>query len=204
MIFTKTLTSWRNLELLEGENLQSFSARALNDAARWVEIVSLNNLVYPWVTDDPAVAAAGNVAIWGDFLVIPANNDATQQNYNQESVFLSDMRLREGRLDALDGDIRIVTGIENLTHSIQLRLRADHKDLFFHPQFGSRIRELLGDKNNFAALLLSREYARSAIMQDNRVSSISRMDVILEGDTIFIHIEAIAISGNTFTLKESF
>lgn len=78
-----------------------------------------------------------------------------------------------------------VSGIDNLTQALTLRLLVDQGELeaLGHPRYGSRIRELLGAKLDRANLELMRRFVRQSLLDDPRVAEVVRVVVQPRFDT---------------------
>src|SRR4051794_20865880 len=102
---------------------------------------------------------------------------------NGADPFGTDLALRFGR----DGEVDLnpagegtVSGLDNLRQALTIRLLVDHGELagLGHPNYGSRIRELLGERLDRANRELLRRYVRHALMQDPRVADVLEVSVV--------------------------
>jgi phage baseplate assembly protein W len=72
-----------------------------------------------------------------------------------------------------DDDIRRVTFYSNLQQAIIDRLRTQIGEITLHPNYGSRLPELIGTNANELTLSLCRMHVREALLQEPRISTIS-------------------------------
>ncbi len=77
-----------------------------------------------------------------------------------------------------DGDLQTVTEEYNVGQAVVSRLRIRRGELIDlgHPQFGSRLFELIGEPNNEATRELIRNIAKESISADPRIKEIRRID----------------------------
>jgi phage baseplate assembly protein W len=72
------------------------------------------------------------------------------------------------------GDLQVVSGRENLGQALMQRLMTRKGELsdLGHPEYGSRLHDLVGRPNNQATRDLVRLYAKECVMQEPRVRDI--------------------------------
>lgn len=192
--FDRPLVGFRFVEVRRGDTLQAIAAREMGDATRWHEIISYNRLVPPYVTDDEAEAGPG-VVLAGGMLMVPAPAAVTVAT-DPEQVFERDAELRSGQLVVGDdGDLRVVSGRDNLRQAIRNRIETDRGEIIFHPAYGSQIRQLLGTVNGPTAGLLAAQYARTAVESDPRIQRVTQSVAEVAGDVVRVSVEAEPIVG---------
>jgi phage baseplate assembly protein W len=99
------------------------------------------------------------------------------------------------------GDIELARGRENLGQSIMHRLMTRKGELagLGHPEYGSRLHELIGMPNNEPARDLVRLYAKECIMQEPRVKDILSIEAFANLDdpgAITLNITILPIKSN--------
>lgn len=74
----------------------------------------------------------------------------------------------------LGGDLATRTGLSNLAQAIVNRLLTRQGELaeLGHPDYGSRLHELVGELNNRRARILAEMYIREALAQESRVAEV--------------------------------
>lgn len=105
-------------------------------------------------------------------------------------LFGSDLQIveRAGGLDlqpAAGGDLALAVGNDNIAQALALRLavRKGELALLGWPDYGSRLHELLGERNNTRTHLKLMAFARAAIEQDPRVREVSAVEArVLPGE----------------------
>lgn len=193
--FERTLTGTRLAETLYGETIQAFSLRELGDANRWAEIVWLNKLMPPYITDDAALVRSG-VILSGSTLLVPSPKQVASSSIDPDLVFERDCQLTNKLLtDDGAGDFSLVAGRPNLKQQIVHRLVTQKGDLIRHPEYGNSAGMLVGKINGPIAGVLAGEYVRSALLSDFRVSKVSSVSATVSGDKIAIDAEVVPISG---------
>jgi phage baseplate assembly protein W len=82
------------------------------------------------------------------------------------------------------GDLMTVHGRQNLGQAILHRLLTRRGELaeLGHPEYGSRLHELVGEPNNSRTRDLVRLYAKECIAQDPRIHEIARLAVHTAAD----------------------
>lgn len=192
--FDRELFGFRFVEIRHGDTLQAIAARELGDGARWHEIVAYNNLVAPFITDDPAQARPG-VALSGTLLRVPAPTPVVETTINPEEVFETDIELNRGQIMADRGDMVLVAGRANLRQALRHRIETDRGELLFHTGYGSRVRSVIGAVNGPTAALLTAQYARAAVQADPRVERVTRAEAQVVGDVVNASVEVEPVTG---------
>ncbi|MFZ5824105.1 MAG: GPW/gp25 family protein, partial [Bacillota bacterium] len=105
----------------------------------------------------------------------------------QRSDLGTDLALSHGRtmlsalrLVAAGGDLATVSGWENLSQAIWLRLGVPQGDLAHlgHPGFGSRLHLLIGRLVTPQTLALAKAYVREALRREPRIAAITLLEVL--------------------------
>ena len=192
--YRRPLHGFRFVEIRHGDTPQAIAARELGDASRWTDLIAYNDLVPPFITDDPAQARTG-VLLSGSMIRVPAAAQMASASSDPDRVFERDIRLEDGVLAAQNGDFAVASGRDNLRQAIKHRIETERGELLFHPEYGSRIRVLLGAVNGPTASLLAAEYARSAVLADPRIRQVTQSVAEVEGDVVRVSIEAQPIAG---------
>jgi phage baseplate assembly protein W len=201
--FERDLPGYRYAETHHGDTIQRVAYRELGDANRWPELVWINDLLPPYITDDPQ-RASDRVMLSGAPIIIPAARAMFSADVDPYKVFDTDCLLRSGLLEAAeDGDFSIISGRENLKQQLIHRIITDKGALLFHPEYGCSVRRLLGVVNGPTAALLAAEYVKAALLSDDRVMQVNRAVARVEGDQIAVDAEIQPISGRQVDLQVS-
>jgi phage baseplate assembly protein W len=201
-ILDHPIDGFRRVQLLQGETLQQLALRELGDAARWVDIANLNGLRPPYVTGDPAEASK-TVVLYGAVLLVPAATTEISADTDPDTVFGTDIRLRNG-LPVIDdsGDVVMVSGRANLSQAITHRIGTRPGELLFHRDYGCHAHRLKGDANGPTAALLGGEYVKAALRSDPRIQAVPSATVEVAGDALRIAAVATTISGKRVDVVE--
>lgn len=193
--FERELPSFRLAETHAGDTLQRVAAREMGDANRWPELVWINNLTSPYLTDTPS-EASDTVLLTGAMIRVPAptgiNTDATER----AQVYERDCKMVKRRLvDDGNGDIAVVSGTDNLTQQLKHRIVTPRSQLVRHPEYGCLVWELQGKVAGPLAGLLGAQYVKATVQADYRVSSVISATAQVDGDATRITVTAEAIAG---------
>lgn len=84
------------------------------------------------------------------------------------------------RLVAAGADLATVSGWENLSQAIWLRLGVPQGDLAHlgHPLFGSRLHLLIGRLVTAETIALARAYVRETLRREPRIASLTGLEVL--------------------------
>jgi hypothetical protein len=196
-VFTKKTTGYRTVAIRPGDGPERIAQRELGDASLWYDIVALNGLRWPWITDDPAVAVPGVVLLSiQDTILVPSTAPDATAVAASPDVFGRDCLLTNGQISANpEGDIQTVGGPDNLAQAISLRLETHPGELVYHPDYGNRAYLLLGRANTPIADALAASWVASSVASDPRVASTEQMKASTQGDVLSVTGVAIAVDG---------
>ena len=98
-------------------------------------------------------------------------------------------------LAAAGGDVRTVSGRENLAQAVVNRLLTRRGELarLGHPQYGSRLHLLVGEPQNARTRGLAEIYIRESLAQEPRIQAVTRVAFAppsrgLDRDTLYVSI----------------
>lgn len=200
MSFSREVTGVRRVEVLWGDTLQKIALRELGDAAKWVSIALLNDLRPPYLvnarTDAPPYVAAA-----GDSIMVPAPAQQSAVETDPDKVFYRDLSLENGLLAATGGSLNLVSGVPNLSQSLQIRINTQAHELMFHPDYGCWVSTLRGHVNDAVAEGLAEMYVESALIEDDRVASVLSCTATASGDQIIVAAKVQPISGRAIDVS---
>lgn len=201
--FSRLRYGFRLADTRFGDSLQSIASRELGDASRWTDLIAYNNLVPPFITDDPAAAVAG-VHLAGRPLLVPAPSPAIDDASRTDDVFGTDVKLGKGGELLTDGvDFSLTTGPDNLVQALGCRIRTEHGDLMWHPEYGCDVRRMIGLANGPTKALLVAQFAKAAVQADPRVSRVASSVAQVAADAIRTDVIAETVAGNTVQASAS-
>lgn len=194
-VFSKELPKYRIASTEHGDTMQSIASRELGSANRWAELVWINSLSWPYITDDPARVTDG-VLLSGGFIKIPAPTGVNSRSAETGQVFERDCVMINRTLrDDGNGDFAIVTGSANLSQQLLHRIVTPRGQARRHPRYGCLVHRLIGKIGGLAANLLATEYIKSTLLSDYRVNSVESATATIVGDTVTVEARAMTIAG---------
>ena len=185
MSFTTRKPGVRKVQTNRDDTLQRIALRELGSASRWVELANLNSLRPPYIVNDRADLKAG-VLLAGDVINIPAPIGMATVASDADGVFLRDIKLTKGRLTASGGDLVPVSGVDNLTQALSIRVMTEKGELMFHSEYGCYVSILRGQAGNPVNNALAAFFVMSSLLEDERVKSVDKTDAIIGGDSIMV------------------
>lgn len=199
--FERELPPFRLVEIRHGDDLPAIASREMGDANRWVELVWINKLSYPYITDSIDSSAPG-VLVAGSLIRVPSPAGFTEDKSSTEDVYDRDIRL-VGRLvvDDGNGDFQVVSGVSNLTQQLSHAIDTPRGQLTRHPGYGCMVWRILGIKNGRLAGALGAEYAKATLLADYRVSKVSGAVAEVDGDSVKIRATAEALAGGSIQVR---
>lgn len=195
------LTGYRFAETRYGDTLQSIALRELGDGKRWPELVAINSLVPPYITTDAALSGDG-VILAGALILIPSAT-AGAMTTDEDLVFERDAQLVGGQLQIDSGDFAVVSGLANLRQALRHRMDTEQGELAMHPEYGSKLRRLIGAANGPTAGLLASAYGKAAVAADPRIQRVRSATAEVVGDAISVSVVAEPITGRAVDVSIS-
>ena len=198
--FERVLPSYRLVQTHYGDDLQAVAIRELGDANRWAELVWINSLIPPYLTDDEAMAGPG-VILNGQLIKVPSPTGAFTTSADTGQVYERDCLLVNKRLtDDGNGDFAIAAGVDNLKQQLQHRIDTPRGQMRRHPDYGCLIWRLKGRVNGPIAGAMGAQYIKAALAADYRVSAVTKASATVVGDRITATATAEAIAGSSVDL----
>ena len=177
----------------QGDTIQGIAQAYYNDMSRWQEIVTYNNLKYPYIVSTPNISN-NHVLSVGDELIIPIESDGYSLNdlalRNQDLEVITsyalgrDLALVDSRDDATKvrgatdelfnlqdatGDVKTVYGHDNLIQAIILRLSTKKGTMPLHPDYGTEFYTLLGQRVTYDLINKLQVMMKTTINEEPRV-----------------------------------
>ena len=198
--FERPVPTYRLVQTHWDDELQTVAARELGDANRWPELVWINSLVHPYITNDERLAGPA-VLLAGAFIKVPAPVGVWTDDAGRGQVFERDCAM-VGMLLGDDGlgDIAVMRGADNLRQQLQHRIDTPRGQARRHPDYGSLVSRLKGKVNGPTASLMAAEYVKAAVKADYRISRVESSVAEVVGDVIRVTARAVAIEGGVIDL----
>jgi len=201
--FERPTPSYRLVETHWGDDLQSVAAREMGDANRWPELVWLNALTHPYITNDERQVTP-SVILAGALLKVPAPTPVFTDAADRGQVYERDCEMRDRLLaDDGHGDLAVLAGADNLRQQLQHAVNTPRGQARRHPEYGCLVWRLQGTVNGPTAGRLGAEYIKSTLLSDYRVSSVETSTAEVIGDAIRITARAVAIEGGIVDISST-
>lgn len=198
--FERELTSFRLVSTNHGDSLQSVASRELGDANRWPELVWLNDLLPPYLTDDESLAT-DQVLLNGAHLRVPSAATSPVEETEFAEIFARDCGLFGKSLAANEaGDFAITSGVDNLTQQLRHAINTPRGQQTRHPEYGCLVWSLFGSVTGPTAARLGADYVKATIGSDYRISQVLSAVADISGDAVRVTARAEAISGGIIDL----
>jgi hypothetical protein len=189
------ISASQSATILGDDTIQTIAARALGDPDRFKEIILLNGLKPPYVSE----AGGQGVLKPGDPIILPTTQNSPRMgvrrniDYNitrflseTEKNFGVDIRVTEDYDFAISNtkDLDLVAGIGNMSQAVLIRLYLEPRSLKRHPQIGTDLQ--IGEK----AVLIERLQSQivNSLSSDLRVETIPFVGLEQEGGTILMNL----------------
>ncbi len=199
--FEREQPNYRLVATHHGDDLQAVATRELGDANRWPELIWLNDLVWPYLTDDSSRVAPG-VVLNGGLIKVQAPSGFTENKTGSDDVYETDAVLQNKLLQADDlGDFSIVSGVDNLKQQLSNAVNTPRGQARRHPEYGCMVWRLLGTVNGPTAGALGAAYVKATLKADYRVNSVSQSSAEIVGDTVRIVAQANAVVGGEIEVR---
>lgn len=186
----------RQIKLPAGTSLERLAQIELGDSTRWGEIVEVNNLKAPYVSDDPQEARDGVLKAGSNILIpTPVLNGFSQAPNGKENkltIGMSELEKSLGvdfKIDSSfdlvmssSGDLEIIAGAENMAQGTILKLSYDPGDVMAYPELGAGIQ--IGKK--FPPIEDLKDRVTNTLLQDSRVQRVADLALRRESSGLFI------------------
>lgn len=201
--FERQLPPFRIVETHYGDSLQTVAAREMGDANRWPELIWVNSLVSPYITDDPARVAPG-VLLSGAFIKVPAPGGWRGTGSSERGqVYERDCQMLDKLLQVTEtGDLAVLSGADNLRQQLGHRIATPRGQLTRHNEYGCMVYRLRGKTNGPTAAKLGADYVKAALAADYRVRSVEYATADATGDVVKIQAKAVAIEGGVVDILQ--
>lgn len=186
-----------------GDTIKTVTQRLLGRAERWKEIVLLNGLRQPYIS----VTGDGITVLRpGDPILYPLNSSDTANSVGvakgtkvRNATYLDDrlgidIRLKsDAALGAIvvkdfatkDGDIDVITGIDNLSQAIDNKFQTEKGELKPHPEYGALFS--VGAKIRQTSLIQFNFDVRATVLSDSRIRSIKSLKTAATGNQLTVN-----------------
>lgn len=192
MSFKKRALNVRAAEVQWGDTLRSIALREMGSAARWTDLIAINNLAPPYISS----LRSDRVLGYGDLIKVPAPGSSVGFTTSPTEMYGVDIDLSDGLLtDNGSGDIAIASGVANFSQAIRLHILVSKRELAFHPTYGCWLRSIIGTSNGPTAAQMAAFYVKSALVEDSRVEKIDSCTARVSGDVIHVSATVTPISG---------
>lgn len=196
----KTLAGTRLVKIRYGDTLHSIALRELGDADKWRDLITINGLVWPYITSDPTQAGP-KVMLAGGQIKVPAPTSYATAADDPDRVYGVDLDLTSGRLSNSGADLATIGGEANLKQAYKNRLDTHPRELQFHHDYGCRVHELKGAKNTAIAAALGGDYVSGSLMDDPRTQAVPSTTVQILGDALAINATVEPVSGSSVDIQ---
>lgn len=193
-LFAETAVKQARYE--SGQTLERIAQKQLGDSTRWGEIVEVNGLKAPYVTDD-ASSTLPNVLKPGDKYLIPtpAQNGFSQVPAAKDiktTVGLSELEKSLGTdfklTGAFDlslsnsGDIEVVSGAQNMAQATMVKLAYQKGEVMRYPEMGAGL--IPGVK--FPPIENIKDGLTNTLLQDARIQAVEDLSIIRDGGAVYL------------------
>lgn len=195
--------------VIDGDTLPAIAQKYLEDPTRWLELAILNELEYPFILHEERTSETSTkVKCIGESLLLPI--EAAISNQPIGVLFSHYERVLGEDIDAIKplgdfiqldrpeqlefsadtyGDLKIISGLQNLKQSILLRLMTPKGTLLHHPHYGTELHKLIGKKSTARMAQRIKLEIERTIRTDNRVEDVVVSSVVLDGNTAKITVQ---------------
>lgn len=199
-MFAKEVSGWREVFTRRGDTLEKIAARELGDAELWYDLVNLNRLLPPYLTDD-AQTASSRVLLSGSAIKVPAPSRIASAETDPEEAFGSDVLLYRGEILVDRGDMMRVAGTQNLVQALRHVILTEPGELLYHRKYGCSIHTLVGQSQGPINQLIGRGFVERAVNADPRVERTQKATAEVNGDRLNIELEAVAVDGREVVVE---
>lgn len=192
--FTRPITGFRFVRTQHGDTLRAVALRELGDASAWAQLIWLNKLVPPYLTDDLALVRDG-VLLTGSTIKVPSASADVDAGVFPDEVFQADCQLERGAFQFANGDFALVSGRANLRQALSHRIVTNHGELMHHPRYGANLGRLIGSLSGPVRALVAADYVEEALLAESRVKEVASVTATTQGDRLSVSAEVVPITG---------
>lgn len=191
------MTRYLKYTITQNDTIQGIAERATGDYSNYEQIISYNDLRYPFIVDTPQekLQDVEHLVTTGDKIILPFPLDEISFDTNtmprKDESNIVDMALGtdvalstnevisgnwgswNGIFELTDngkGDIGTNTGIDNLKQAINTRLLTEKGSLVMHPTYGTALADDFGLPVQDVSPIINNDISQ-AILTDPRVTS---------------------------------
>lgn len=197
----------KQMKLQAGITLERLAQQELGDSTRWGEIVEVNGLKAPYISDDPQESRDGVIRAGQNILIpIPLLNGFSQVPVGKENKLNKGMSELEKSLGVdfkvdsnydlvltSSGDLELIAGAQNMAQATLLKLRYEPGEVILYPELGSGL--IVGRK--FPPIEDIKDRITNSLLQDNRIHKVADLSLIRDNSgvsiTFNLHIKQIDI-----------
>ncbi|CAK0758496.1 hypothetical protein CCP1ISM_830002 [Azospirillaceae bacterium] len=198
-------SSVNEVVIAPGQSVEDLATQYLDDFSRWPEIVQLNNLIPPFITDS---STNSRIKAYGQRIMIPSDDGQIDTNVIvvREDKFNKKLTETEKRLgidiklnDQFDfilnnnNDYEVITGGNNAGQAIRIKFNLTKGDLRYHKTIGIGVP--IGEKITNADMLY--DEIVNTILQDPRFEKINDFDLMIDGGTIVVKLNLNVVESAT-------
>lgn len=191
----------RQVKYEAGQTLERIAQRELGDSTRWGEIVEVNGLKAPYVTDDlsstdDAVLRPGDPMLIptpsrNGFSQVPSAKDikTTRGLSELEKSLGTDLKLTPDFDLSLSNsnDLEVVSGASNLAQAVILKLSYEKGEVMRYPEMGAN----LTPGRKFPPVEAIKDGLTNTLLQDTRIERIENLSIVRDNSSAHL----------TFTIK---
>lgn len=183
------MTNFYEYTIVFGDTLQMVAQKTLGDATRAIEIATINDLDYPFIADLDE-ETKGNVKKPGDTLFIPGDlgSQDTVELPILDDPYGTDLLLTTDKNNlsfgiagefesSIYGDLKTISGLDTLKQDLIHRLVTEKGTLVHHPEYGSDILLIIGNKNDSTWREKASIEVNKTFRSDHRVSDVINTEV---------------------------
>lgn len=223
------MVKFREHVISYGDTMQSIAQSTLGNMSLWTEIVTFNNLRYPYIVDtvEEKLKNPEHLKTIGDTILVRITADEQSQlisslkrmnEFSQEEIYAlalgKDLNIFPQSSSSITpgidseilelkgnarGQIATVRGVENLKQALFIRIATPLGSYIGHPNFGSKIHNFIGKLNTKENISLLNIEVERAVRTDGRVTDVDLVNYIVKGNMYAAHLKI-----RTITLDEAF
>ncbi len=186
----------RQVKLKAGQSLERLAQKELGDSTRWGEIVEINGLKAPYISDDPKESRDGVLKAGSNILIPTSLKDGFSETpvgkQNKLTKGMSELERNLGvdfKIDkdfdlvlSSSGDFELVAGGDNMTQGTILKLSYEPGDVMLYPSLGAGL--AVGRK--FPPIEDITDRITSSLLQDSRINKVTDIALTRDGGALYI------------------